>query len=152
MEHSAHAQAYAHMYTSSSVATTLVVDLQDKYYSEKLDYRYRPPPNARQLCVGGSFVPSNVTRVRARLKNLRDYHPDLLLQASNLSLFFPARQTAISHEFSVYLNHAKWCRHDGGRWTGKPREHTLPQRKTISRTNICECRVTYLVCSSNYRN
>lgn len=26
--------------------TMLVVDLQDKYYSEKLNYRYRPPPNA----------------------------------------------------------------------------------------------------------
>lgn len=28
----------------------------------------------------------------------------------NLSLFSFARQTAIPHEYSIYLNHAKWCR------------------------------------------
>jgi hypothetical protein len=84
--------------------TTLVVDLQDKYYSKKLDYRYRPPANADSCeSPDRSDQPS---RARA-LKNLQDYHPDLILRASNLSLFSSARPTAIPHEFSVYLKHSE---------------------------------------------
>lgn len=47
VQHGAHAHAheYARVCTQQHRAM-LVVDLQDKYYSEKLDYRYRPPPNA----------------------------------------------------------------------------------------------------------
>lgn len=75
--------------------TTLVVDLQDKYYSEKLDYRYRPAPNA-DSCASGGFVPihrpARNVRVRVRLKNFRGAiaQPDLLdIQSCSPFLFPP---------------------------------------------------------------
>lgn len=50
-------------------------------------------------------------RARTRLKNFRGYHPPIFSSPTfNLSLFSSARQTAIPHEFSIYLNHAEWCR------------------------------------------
>lgn len=60
----AHARARAHAHTGARACTrqrraTLVVDLQDKYYSEKLDYRYRPPPSANSCAFGGSSRRTN---------------------------------------------------------------------------------------------
>lgn len=84
------------MYTHTRIRTctyqrrvTLVVDLQDKYYSEKLDYRYRPPPTA----VRRRIVPTyQYTRnVRARLKNFRGYRPNLRLLQHSISPFFLLR-------------------------------------------------------------
>lgn len=75
---------------------TLVVDLQDKYYSEKLDYRYRPPPNA--TAVRRRIVPTyQYTRnVRACVRAYpresasekpRGYHPNLPLLQHSISPF-----------------------------------------------------------------
>lgn len=76
-----HIYTHTHIYVHTQQRrTTLVVDLQDKYYSEKLDYRYRPPPNANSCALADrSELPVNV-RVKARAKNFRGYHPDLLIQ------------------------------------------------------------------------
>lgn len=49
MEHRT-ARTCTHEYARQCRAT-LVVDLQDKYYSEKLDYRYRPPPYANSCAL-----------------------------------------------------------------------------------------------------
>lgn len=73
-----HTYTHTHIGTHQQRRTTLVVDLQDKYYSEKLDYRYRPPPNANNCVSDRSELP--VTCVQTRARNFRDYHPDLLLQ------------------------------------------------------------------------
>jgi len=70
--------------------TTLVVDLQDKYYSKKLDYRYRPPPNVDSCASPDRF--DQPSRVRA-LKNLQDYHPDLIQSLPFLSCA-PDRDTS----------------------------------------------------------
>lgn len=68
----------------------------------------------RQLCVGGSsrLTNTHVMRVRARLKNFRSYHPDLLLQHP-ISPFSLRHTRPRYPTISVYLNHAK-CRRDGG--------------------------------------
>lgn len=68
----------------------------------------------RQLCVGGSYRLTNthIMRVRARLKNFRSYHPDLLLQHP-ISPFSLRHTRPRYPTISVYLNHAK-CRRDGG--------------------------------------
>lgn len=113
--------AYMHTHTGIRTythqrRTTLVVDLQDKYYSEKLDYRYRPPPNANSCASADRPKPTDthVTCVRA-CESASEKLSRLSPQSSppptfNLSLFSSRRQTAIPHEFSVYHNHAEWCR------------------------------------------
>lgn len=82
---------HTHICTHQQRRTTLVVDLQDKYYSEKLDYRYRPPPNANNYVSTDRFqLP--ITCVRTRAKNFRGYHPDLL-QSFPFLLCAPDRDT-----------------------------------------------------------
>lgn len=93
--------------------TTLVVDLQDKYYSEKLDYRYRPPPNANSCA---SADRPNLTNTHVTCVHAYESAPEKLSRLSpqssspptfNLSLFSSRCQTAIPHEFSVYHNHTE---------------------------------------------
>lgn len=100
---------HARVHTPPSASSTLVVDLQDKYYSEKLDYRYRPPPNVDSCAsVDRSELPTRAWRARERVwKTFGAITTISSTPASNLALFSNTRQTAIPHEFFVYLNRTR---------------------------------------------
>lgn len=123
--------------------TTLVVDLQDKYYSEKLDYRYRPPPNANSCASADPpDVPIHVhVRGCGRVwKTFSRLSPPRIFPSPptfNLSLFSSARQTAIPHEF--FFRYISTMRNDVARY-GECRQ-TIGSRNPrlpVTRDNIAD--------------
>lgn len=142
MEHFAHTRT--RIRTHAHVASaTLVVDLQDKYYSEKLDYRYRPPPNATAVrrVASAWIVPTKHTQracVRARLKNCQGYRPNLLLHQHSISPF------SLLHARPRYLTNIRYIstmRNDvAPLWwiTGKPLVSEIRVSNPITRDNIAD--------------
>lgn len=106
------ARARTHEYTRACTRqrrTTLVVDLQDKYYSEKLDYRYRPPPNANSCASADPPdvpIPCNARGCGRVWKTFEAINPPNLSFSSNIqSLAFlfcaPDRDTSRIFFFDI---------------------------------------------------
>lgn len=122
----AHTRARAHAHTGTRACTrqrrtTLVVDLQDKYYSEKLDYRYRPPPSANSCASADPPdvpIPCNVRgcgRVWKTFEAITPPPPEsfLLLQHS-ISRFslLRARPRYLTNFFFFSLRYISTTRND----------------------------------------
>lgn len=126
---------HTHIHASARIRTythqcrmTLVVDLQDKYYSEKLDYRYRPPPNANSCASADrpDLTNTHVTCVRARLKNFRGYHPNPLLLLQS----FPFLFCATKPRYLTNFQYISTTRNDVARYGGYQASHRLLQKST----------------------
>lgn len=122
-------------HTPGSVApSTLVVDLQDKYYSEKLDYRYRPPPNVDSCASADRSDPPTC----ASEKLFRDYHTDLLdygIQSRPFLQHLPDRDT--SRIFRVSQPHARRRRRGRRFWrTVRSRIRVSATRQDLSPTTL----------------
>lgn len=147
----AHTRTRAHAHTGTRACTrqrrtTLVVDLQDKYYSEKLDYRYRPPPNANSCASADPPdvpIPCNVRGCGRVWKTFGAITPPNLSFSSNIqSLAFlfcaPDRDTSRIF-FFFFFRYISTMRNDVARY-GECRQ-TIGSRNPrlpITRDNIAD--------------
>lgn len=143
------ARTHAHTGTRASCTrqrrTTLVVDLQDKYYSEKLDYRYRPPPNANSCASADPPDVPNTCNVRGCGRVWKTFEaitpPNLSFSSDIQSLAFlfcaPDRDT--SRIFFFFFRYISTMRNDVARY-GECRQ-TIGSRNPrlpITRDNIAD--------------